>query len=112
MNPYFTKMNGCLFLPTLLDAGNIMLEDLPMMEKFRNEQTGRSMLCWVHVLGPCHYGDFYFGSRGGHPNQSDYTNQFADKVMQVIGPVVSARMLALSWGAGDKKAKAKPGATA
>ncbi len=112
MNPYLTKTNDCLFLPTLLDAGNITLEDLPTMEKFRNERTGRSMLCWAHILGPCHYGDCYFGSRGGHPDQSDYTNQFADKVTQIIGPAVSARMLALSLGAGDKKAKAEPGTTA
>ncbi len=61
MNPYLAKTNGCLFLPTLLNAGNIMIEDLPALDKFRNKCTGCSMMCWAHVLGPCHYGDCYFG---------------------------------------------------
>jgi hypothetical protein len=112
MNPYLAKTNGRLFLPTLLDAGNITLEDLPTLENFCNERTGRSLMCWAHVLGPCHYADCYFGSRGGHPDQSDYTDQFADKVVQVIGPAVLARMLALSRGRGEKKVKAEPGTTA
>ncbi len=112
INPYLAKTNGHLFLPTLLDAGNITLEDLPTLKNFWNERTGRSLMCWAPVLGPCHYGDCYFGSRGGHPDQSDYTNQFADKVVQVIGPAVSARMLALSQGRGEKKVKAEPGTTA
>ncbi len=112
MNPYLAKTNGHLFLPTLLDAGNITIKDLSALEKFWNEWTGRSLMCWAHVLGPCHYGDFYFWSQGGHPEQSDYTNQFVDKVVQVIGPAVSARMLALSRGTGEKKMKAEPGSTA
>jgi hypothetical protein len=113
MNLYLAKTNGRLFLPTLLDAGNITLEDLPTLEKFQNERTGRSLMCWAHVLGPCHYGDCYFGSRGGHPDQTNYTDQFADKVVQVIGPAVLARMLALSRGRrGEKKVKAEPGTTA
>jgi hypothetical protein len=81
MNPYLAKTNGKLFPPALLDAGNIRLEDLPKLEKIRNERTGRSTMCWAHVLGPCHYADCYFGSRGGHPDQVDYTDQFADKVL-------------------------------
>jgi hypothetical protein len=31
MNPYLAKTNGCLFLPTLLNAGNITTEDLPAL---------------------------------------------------------------------------------
>jgi hypothetical protein len=112
MNPYFAKTNGRLFLPMFLDAGNIPIEDLPALEKFWNERTGHSLMCWAHVLGPCHYRDCYFGSQGGHPKQSDYTDQFADKVVQVIGPAVSAKMLALSRGTGEKKMKAEPGLTA
>jgi hypothetical protein len=69
-------------------------------------------MCWAHVLSLCHYGDCYFGSRGGHPEQSDYNDQFADKVVQVLGPVVSAWMQAMSRVAGAKRAKAEPGATA
>ncbi len=86
VNLYLAKTNGKLFLPALLDAGNIRLEDLPMLEKFWNERT--STMCWAHVLGPCHYADCYFGSRGRHSDQADYTNQFADKVVAVIGPAV------------------------
>ncbi len=112
MNPYLAKTNGCLFLPTLLDAGNITIKDLPALEKIRNERTGRSLMCWAHVLGPCHYGDYYFGSRGGHPEQSDYNDQFTDPVVQVLKPAVSARMQAMSRVAGEKRAKAEPGATA
>ncbi len=112
MNPYLAKTSRCLFLPTLLNAGNITIEDLPALEKFRNKWTGRSLMCWAHVLGPRHYGDCYFGSQEGHPEQSDYTDQFTDKVVQVIGPAVSARMLALSRGTGEKKMKAEPGSTA
>jgi hypothetical protein len=112
MNPYLAKTNGKLFLPTLLDAGNITLADLPTLEKLRNERTGRLTMSWAHVLGPCHYADCYFGSRGGHPDQADYMDQFADKVAQVIVPAVSARMLALSWSTGEKKAKVEPGTSA
>jgi hypothetical protein len=112
MNPYLAKANGHLFLPTLLDAGNITIEDLPTLETFCNERNGWSLMCWAHILGPCHYGDCYFGSRGGHLDQSDYTKDFADKVVQVLGPAVSARILALSRGMGDKKLKAEPGTTA
>jgi hypothetical protein len=104
MNPYLA--------PAMLDTGNIRLEDLPTLEKFRNERTGGSTMCWVHVLGPCHYADCYFCSRGGHPDQADYMDQFADKVVAVIGPAVSARMLALSRSTGDKKVKTEPGTSA
>jgi hypothetical protein len=105
MNPYLAKTNGKLFLPALLDAGNIRLEDLPTLEKFRNERTGCSTMCWAHVFGPYHYADCYFGSRGGHPAQADYTDQFADKVVQVIGLAVSTRMLAMSRATEAKKVK-------
>jgi hypothetical protein len=69
-------------------------------------------MCWAHVLGPCHYADCYFGSRGGHPDQSDYTDQFTNKVAQVIRPAVLARKLALSRSTDDKKAMAEPGTSA
>jgi hypothetical protein len=103
MNPHLAMTNGKLLLPALLKSGNIHLEDLPTLEKFRNEMTGCSTMCWANVLGPCHYADFYFGSRGGHPEKTDYMDQFADKVVQVLGPAVSAQMLILSRGIGEKK---------
>ena len=81
-------------------------------KKFRNERTGCSTMCWSHVFGPYHYADCYFGSRGGHPAQADYTDQFADKVVQVIGPAVSARMLAMLRATEAKKVKTAPGTSA
>ncbi len=38
MNPYLAKTNGKLFLPALLDAGNIRLEDLPTLEKIQERE--------------------------------------------------------------------------
>ncbi len=112
MNPYLAKTNGKLLLLSLLDMSNITLEDLPTLEKLRNKRTGWSTMCWARVLGPCHYADCYFGSRGGHLETNDYTEQFVEKVIQVIGPTVSARMLALLRSAEEKKVKPEPGASA
>ena len=57
MNPYLEKTNGKLYLPAILEAGNLSLEDLPHLDKFYNATTGKSGICWSHVLGPCHYND-------------------------------------------------------
>ncbi len=112
MNPYLAMTHGKLLLPALLDAGNICLENLPMLEKYRNKTTGCSTICWTHVLGPCFYADCYLRSQGGHPTKTDYKDQFADQVVLVLGPAVSTRMMILSKGTGEKRVKPEPGRSA
>jgi hypothetical protein len=66
MNPYLNHFNGLHALPELLKTGNVCYEDLPVLNRFRNPTTGKSTVCWAHVLGPCHYQDCYFAARGSH----------------------------------------------
>ncbi len=56
MNPYLNHFIGLLVLPELLKAGNVCYEDLPVLNQFRNPTTGKSPVCWAHVLGPCYFG--------------------------------------------------------
>lgn len=111
MNPYLEQTNGKLNLPAILEAGNITLDNLPRLSKFYNATTGKSGICWSHVLGPCHFPDRYFARKGGHPTREDYTDQFADNVVAIVGPAVAARMqnMAHNVGAATKKLKAEQG---
>ncbi len=105
MNPYLNHFNKLLALPDLLKAGNICYEDLPVLNWFRNPTTGKSTVCWVHVLGPCHYWDCYFAARGGHPGREDYTDKFAHNVVAMLGQAVATRMAANLQGSPEKRLK-------
>jgi hypothetical protein len=71
--------------------------------------TGRSTVCWAHVLGPCHYRDSYFGVQGGHPGRNDYTDEFSDSVVVILGPALSACIAANPHGSIEKQLKTKNG---
>jgi hypothetical protein len=110
MNPYLEFSNGVLLLPRILDAGKITMNDLPGLEKYKDPTTGRHTFCWAEVLGPCHFPECYFGKKGGHPQWADYSDKFADQVVQILGPRVAARMVEMRASDG-KRVKVEPGAT-
>ena len=95
MNPYLELSNGILLLPSILTAGKIRMEDLPGLDKYKDPTTGRNAMCWAKVLGRCHFPDCYFGQKGGHPDHANYSDKFAEQVVQVLGPGVVARMAAM-----------------
>ena len=110
MNPYLEMSNGVLSLSRILDAGKITMNDLPGLDKYKDPTTGRHIFCWAEVLGPCHYPECYFGKKGGHPQRADYSDKFADQVVQTLGPGVAARMAEMRASDG-KRVKMEPGAT-
>ena len=69
-----------------------------------------TFFCWAEVLGPCHFPECYFGKKGGHPQRADYSDKFAEQVVQVLGPGVAARMVEMRASDG-KRVKMEPGAT-
>ena len=84
------------------------MEDLPGLDKCNDPTTGRNTMCWAEVLGPCHFLECYFGQRGGHPDRADYSDKFAEQVIQVLGQGVATRMMALC-ALGGKRVKMEPG---
>ena len=48
--------------------------------------------------------------KGGHPQRADYSEKFADQVVQILGPGVAARMVEMRASDG-KRVKVEPGAT-
>jgi len=111
VNPYLERTNGMIYLPTVLEESNLSMEDLPTLDRFHNAVTGRTNMCWSQVLGPCPYRDCYFASRGGHPARDDYTDEFVDKVVAILGPAFKTRMQNMSNG-GVKKIKTEQSPTA
>ena len=111
VNPYLERTNGMLYFPTVLEESNLRLEDLPTLDRFYNATTGRTIMCWSQVLGPCPYHDCYFSQRGGHPMREDYTDQFVEKVVAILGPAFKTRIQNMSNG-GAKKIKTEQGTTA
>jgi hypothetical protein len=108
-NPYLNHFNGLLALPELLKAGNICYEDLPVLNWFRNPTTGKSTVCWAHVLGPCHYQDCYFAARGGHPGCDNYMDKFANNVVAMLGQAVATRMAANPQVSAEKRQTTESG---
>ena len=110
MNPYLKLSNGMISLPSILSVGMIWMEDLPELDKYKDPTTttGRNTMCWAEVLGPCHFLDCYFGQKGGHPDRADYSDKFAEQVVQVLGSGVAARMVAMRASDG-KRVKVKTG---
>jgi hypothetical protein len=110
MNPYLEVSNGVLSLPRISDAGKITMNDLPGLDKYTDRTTGRHIFCWAEVLGPCHFPECYFGKKGGHPQQADYSDTFAEQVVQILGPGVAARMVEMR-ASDSKRVKVETGAT-
>ena len=108
MNPYLKLSNGMISLPSILSVGMIWMEDLPELDKYKDPTTGRNTMCWAEVLSPCHFPDCYFGQKGGHPDRADYSDKFAEQVVQVLGSGVAARMVAMRASDG-KRVKVKTG---
>ncbi len=59
-------------------------------------------MCCAEVLGPCHFPDCYFGQKGEHPDHADYSNKFAEQVVQVLGLGVAAWMTAMHASHGKR----------
>ena len=78
------------------------MEDLPGLEKYTDPTTGRHICCWAEVSGPCHFPECYFGKKEGRPDQKDYSDKFAEQVVQVLGPGVAARMAAMRASDGNR----------
>jgi hypothetical protein len=112
MNPYLNHFNGLLALPELLKSGNVCYEDLPVLNWFRNQPTGKSTMCWAHVLGPCHCRDCYFAARCGHPGRDDYRDKLADNVVAMLGQAVATHMAANPQGSLGKRLKTESGSNA
>ena len=108
MNPYLELSNGVLSLPRILNAGKIGMDDLPGLDKYKDPTSGRHIFCWAEVLGPCHFPECYFGKKGGHPQRADYSDKFAEQVVQVLGPGVEAWMVAMHASDG-KRVKVEQG---
>ena len=102
MNLYLKLSNGILSFPSILNAGKNKMEDLAGLDKYKDPTTGRNTMCWAEVLGSCHFPDCYFGQKGGHPNSADYSDKFAEQVVQVLGPGVAARMMAMHTSDGKR----------
>jgi hypothetical protein len=103
LNQYLNHFNGLLVLPELLKAGSVCYEDIPILNQFRNPNTGKFTVCWAHVLGPCHYWDCYFATRGSHLGCDDYMDDFADNVVAMLGQAVATRMAADLQGSPEKR---------
>ncbi len=59
---------------------------------------------------PSHFPECYFGKKGGHPQRADYSDTFAEQVVQILGPGVAARMVEMRASDG-KRVKVETGAT-
>ena len=99
MNPYIEMSNGILSLPSILNAGKIRMEALPRLDN-------------IFLLGrgvrPMPLSGMLLWEKGGHPVRADYSNKFVEQVVQVLGPGVEARMVAMRASDG-KRVKVEQG---
>jgi hypothetical protein len=77
-------MNGRVHLVEILAVAGKGQTDLPTLAKYVHT-TGRPFLCWSSILGRCTFRDCRFQKEGGHPLTADITDEFADRVIDVIG---------------------------
>jgi hypothetical protein len=84
MQGYLERTNGRIHLAEILAAAGKGQRDLPTLPKYVHA-TGRPFLCWSSVLGRCTFRDCRFRKEGGHPLPADVTDEFADRVINVIG---------------------------
>ncbi len=108
MQGYLEQTNGCIHLADILDAAGKRQTDLPTLPKYLHP-TGRSFLCWSSVLGQCTFRECRFRKEGGHPLPGDITDDFADRVIDVIGKGVITG--GHGGGSPAKKQKGGEGAT-
>ena len=84
MQGYLDRTGGRVFLTNILEAAGKRQSDLPTLPKYIHP-TGRTFLCWSSVLGRCTWRDCRFRKEGGHPLPGDITDDFAERVIDVIG---------------------------
>ena len=61
------------------------MDDLSGLNKYKDPTTGCHIFCWAEVLGPCHFPECYFGKKGGNPVWADYSDMYAEQVVQGAG---------------------------
>jgi hypothetical protein len=91
MDPLLERNSGHLFLAELLDAAGKRQTDLPTLPKF-TRANGHPFLCWNATLARCTWRDCKFQMKGGHPDRSDITDEFADNCVDVLLKGVLARL--------------------
>ena len=84
MQGYLDRTGGRVHLTNILDAAGKRQTDLPTLPKYTHP-TGRTFLCWSSVLGRCTWRDCRFRKEGGHLLPGNITDDFADRVIDVIG---------------------------
>ena len=91
IGPLLRKFDGRVSIQEIMQNANIWWGDLPKVEKFVNQVTGSSELCWNHVVGTCK-----FGSRclfaASHVNGSQLPAEFVEQVAALFKPGL-AKML-------------------
>jgi hypothetical protein len=111
MQGYLERTNGWVHLEEILAAAEKEQTDLPTLPKYVHV-TGRSFLCWSNVLGRCTFRDCRFRKEGGHPLPADITDDFTDRVINVIGKRLVTQGAGHMGGLPPKKLKgSKTGTT-
>jgi hypothetical protein len=106
MQGYLERTGGRVHLTNILDAVGKRQTDLPTLPKYTHP-TGRTFLCWSSVLGRCTWRECRFMKEGGHPLPGDITDDFADRIIDVIGKGVVT-----GGHVGDSPAKKQKGGDA
>ncbi len=90
MQGYLERTNGRVHLAEILAVAGKGQTDLPTLPKYVHA-TGRPFLCWSSILGRCTFRDCRFRKEGGHPLPVDITDEFANRVIDVIGKGVGTK---------------------
>lgn len=80
LKAFHNQFEGRIDMATILQAGNIVFDDLPL------HPTTKERICWQHILGQCRFqnGDCHFY----HVPANEIEDQFATEVCRVIEPGV------------------------
>jgi hypothetical protein len=110
MQGYLERTNGRVHLAEILAAAGKGQTDLPTLPKYVHPM-GRPFLCWSSILGRCTFRNCRFRKEGGHPLPTDVTDNFVDKVINVIGKgvITSTGHTGGSPAKKQKGSKAGPG---
>jgi hypothetical protein len=84
MQGYLERTNGRVHLAEIMAAAGKGQMDLPTLVKYVHA-TGRPFLCWSSILGRCTFCGYGFRKEGSHPLPGNITDEFANRVNDVIG---------------------------
>ena len=91
VDPVIAKFGAKFAVKKILEANNVTYDQLPTIQKCIG-RSGRSFLCWNHVLKGCTYHSCSFRNMGGHPDLKDFPGSFAASVCSLLQPGVDHLM--------------------